>query len=421
MLTIDTLGMKESELSLLTARIKVFTDRIGSQSISTISKSDLQIIVNEISDRNPYTGKKSAQRTVQRYIDAVDRVFRFAMGDRAISYDPCEFVKNPSNIKEERGPIEIKQIQWITNTPHRAQTAAMLMLYAGLRRGEVTALRWNDIDLENRIISINKSYDFKEHELKKPKTDEGTRNVHICKKLLEYIKSIPTPQNDTELVVRAVRAKYMSETAWKRMLEQYLLDLDVKYGDHTEGYNKFSPKKEPATITPFTWHMLRHTYCTMLHAAGIDVLIAQRQMGHAEPSTTMDIYTHLDKLLANPDFSDFDQYCEALSLGDESSQIASKKLSSRIQTLREEDKEELKTTITGIIQDALKQNNMPDISDDPEARIQAEIEQLQFQRQNPEFFGGWNGNGADNANTSYFFEIDRKIAELSSKLSSLSQ
>lgn len=422
MLSIDTEGMKESELSLLKARVTVFTDQIGAKPISTISKSELQEIVNEIYRNNPHTHKKSSKRTVQRYIVAVGRVFRFAIGDRAINFNPAEKLKNPSGIKEKRGSIEMRQIQWITQTPHRAQTAAMLMLYAGLRRGEVTALRWSDIDFEHRIISITKSFDFKTQQLKEPKTDAGKRNVHLCQKLYDYLQSIYTSNHVTDLIVRPARAKYMSETAWKRMLEQYLLDLDIKYGNHSDGYNKFNPRKEPATITPFKWHMLRHTFCTMLHAAGIDVLVAQREMGHAKPSTTMDIYTHLDQELSKPDFSDFDTYCESLSLGDEPSLSTSKKLAARIQTLREEEKKDLTDVLSGIIQDAMKGNNASvQEPDDTIEKIQAEIQELKFQRENPEFFGGWSDDGEETDNESYYAEIDRKIEEMSSKLSSLTK
>ena len=48
-------------------------------------------------------------------------------------------------------------------------------------------------------------------------------------------------------------------------------------------------------ITPFTPHELRHTFCTILFESGVDVLTAQKLMGHSDPKITMDIYTHLSE------------------------------------------------------------------------------------------------------------------------------
>ena len=58
---------------------------------------------------------------------------------------------------------------------------------------------------------------------------------------------------------------------------------------------KPGPKKLPMLIPTFTPHQLRHTYITMLYLAGVDVLAAKEQAGHADIATTLGIYTHLDK------------------------------------------------------------------------------------------------------------------------------
>ena len=72
-----------------------------------------------------------------------------------------------------------------------------------------------------------------------------------------------------------------------------MCDLNVKYGYAGEDVSKFDPKGLPMRIEPFTAHQLRHTCASNLYEAGVDVLSAQHLLGHAKPSTTMDIYTHL--------------------------------------------------------------------------------------------------------------------------------
>lgn len=52
---------------------------------------------------------------------------------------------------------------------------------------------------------------------------------------------------------------------------------------------------EAAGFPSFTPHQLRHTYATMLYSAGVDILTAQRLLGHASPQVTLEIYTHLEK------------------------------------------------------------------------------------------------------------------------------
>ena len=86
----------------------------------------------------------------------------------------------------------------------------------------------------------------------------------------------------------------MTDTAWKRMWDSYLYCLNLQYGDFPEPHVKFEPQKIPMLIRPFSPHDLRHTYCTMLYEAGVDVLTAKEQMGHSDVKTTLGIYTHLD-------------------------------------------------------------------------------------------------------------------------------
>jgi Phage integrase family. len=61
--------------------------------------------------------------------------------------------------KERRALTESEQ-QWIIDTEHRAQLPAMIMLFSGLRRGEVIPLMWSDVDLKRGFISVNKSVEF---------------------------------------------------------------------------------------------------------------------------------------------------------------------------------------------------------------------------------------------------------------------
>ena len=206
------------------------------------------------------------------------------------------------------------------------------MLYAGLRRGELIPLLWSDIDLKSGTISVNKSVEFINGapNLKSGgKTDAATRTVFMPKLLIKYLE--PLAGNPFALVCPSAHGKLMSDTAWKRLWESYLKELNIRYGDFKNSVlwdgdtapSKFNPKKVPMLIPEFTAHSLRHTYITMLYKAGVDVLTAKEQAGHADISTTLAIYTHLDSEFKKKTLTKLDDYL-ASGIEDEDVDQASK-------------------------------------------------------------------------------------------------
>ena len=83
---------------------------------------------------------------------------------------------------------------------------------------------------------------------------------------------------------------------------------NVSYSDSGIDFKKYSPKKIPFTINKFTLHCLRHTFCTMMYEAEVDLLTAQQQMGHSDVKTTLSIYTHLQEQKRQSNFSKINEY-----------------------------------------------------------------------------------------------------------------
>ena len=210
-----------------------------------------------------------------------------------------------------RDPISEEQQQWIRSTPHAAQRAAMLMLYSGLRRGEATALTWADIDLEDATIRVSKGYNYAEKKTKSPKTAAGDRVVSIPKILVDYLR---TQQDGCLYVLHNRHGQRLTEQAWKRLWQSYMQDLNVKYG-YGGQQSKFRPGGLPMRIETFTPHQLRHTFCTLMYFAGVDVLTARDQMGHKDISVTLGIYTALDKKFKKKKINRLDTYLKKHSAG----------------------------------------------------------------------------------------------------------
>ncbi len=184
-----------------------------------------------MSKENPSTDKTTSKKNIQRYIRALANVFEFARKERAYNFcNPYNDLKSLKNaVSKTRTAINKHTIQLIITTEHRAKVATCIMLLAGLRRGEVTALTWFDIDLKNRIINVNKSYDFKQCELKETKTKAGIRKIPMNDFLYELLLEAKKNSNGS-YIVQKVYGGRMTETAWKRLFESYMEALRTADG-----------------------------------------------------------------------------------------------------------------------------------------------------------------------------------------------
>lgn len=279
--------LKESEFNTAKSRLEYFTTYKGGTFAKTrlkdIMPDDIQPIIYALYKNNPSTGKKTAKRTLIRYLNELKHVFEYARKQRCYNYpNPCDDVTIPEKaIEEKRDALNHHEIIAVINTEHRAKLAAHIMMFAGLRRGELTALTWDDIDLEKRIICVNKSYNFKSNEVKETKSDAGVRKIPINDSLFKLLQE-EKMKTKRKLVIEKVTKGIMTESAWKRMFESYEKAIRKQH-EQTETFEMFTP------------HMLRHTYCSMLSWAGVDIKSAQVLMGHSDFSTTANIYTHANE------------------------------------------------------------------------------------------------------------------------------
>lgn len=292
-------NISESEYKVLKSRLHFFIDYKGGLLAKTrlndILTSHIQPAINTLYKVNPSTGKNTAKRTIERYIRALSNVFEFARKERAYNFcNPCDGLKIPKNsITKTRNAINKHTIQLILTTEHRAKVAACIMLLAGLRRGELTALTWFDIDFKNKIINVNKSYDFKQCKIKETKTKAGIRKIPMNDYLYDLLIKAKK-SSEGSYVIQKVYGGRMTETAWKRLFESYMNALK-----EVDNINKKPPCISDEQFEEFTAHQLRHTYCSMLQWSGVDIKTAQELMGHSEYGVTANIYTHVDEQSKN--------------------------------------------------------------------------------------------------------------------------
>lgn len=319
------LKLKKTEVS--NGRYNTYTYRVRNleplvnSPIAKIRTADVQDIILDMAAQG------YAQKTIKDTRNAASQIFKLAIDNRVIDYNPATSVRLPSESPHtERRALTPEEQQWIVDTPHRAQRAAMIMMYAGLRRGELIPLLWTDIDLKNKTIRISKSVEMingKSIVKDGAKTEAGVRTVYIPQVLADFLAS--EPRNNNLLVCPSSNGKMITDSGWKRMWDSYLSELNFKYGDfsgilvpdkqnsdkmvqYQKPKSRFAPQKIPFVIPRFTAHWLRHTFITLMYLAGVDVLTAKEQAGHADISTTMSIYTHLDSIHKVKQINKLDEY-----------------------------------------------------------------------------------------------------------------
>ena len=284
--------VSEDRYNALVTRANVWIDALCNAQINQIKPFELQTILFSISAQNPYTGKPMAKKTIRGYVQVINAIFDFAIDNRVIDYNPANKLKAPQGATtSQRRALTEKERQWVMEFEHRAKPSAMLMMLSGLRRGEATALQWNDIDFINNKISVTKSFNFKTKDFKTPKNGKS-RVVSVPQMLIDYLRTLPRV---SLFVLTNAKGQMMTDDSWRRLYQSYMTDLNIEYGfgGIENAPSKFAPTKMPMIITPFTPHELRHTFCTIMYEAGIDALTAKEQLGHADIQTTLSIYTHL--------------------------------------------------------------------------------------------------------------------------------
>lgn len=242
---------------------------IGSKKMSAVTVDDAALVWKHYSGYSASTVKRS-------------RMLFLALFDTAIENDICR--KNPFRAKYAQPPkapagthraLTDEEITLIQTTPHRMQTAALVMLYAGLRRGEVIALSMQDIDLTAGTITIDKAVRFNGNRpvLSSPKTAAGKRSVPVLSVLRPFLSG------RVGLLLSTEKGGMMTDTAFRRCWESYLLHLSRAAG-------------HPVSIRP---HDLRHTYCTMLRDSGVDMKQAMIWMGHSDEKMILHVYDHVSE------------------------------------------------------------------------------------------------------------------------------
>jgi integrase len=155
-------------------------------------------------------------------------------------------------------------------------------MYAGLRLGELRALRWEDIDLSAGIIRVQRSWDMVEGEIL-PKSHAGTRALPIAAVLREHLArhALATGRRDGLAFGRTADRPVDTGTLWRRSRKAW------------DAANEKRAEAGLEPLSPITPHECRHTFASLMIAAGINAKTLSTYMGHSSITITYDRYGHL--------------------------------------------------------------------------------------------------------------------------------
>lgn len=275
-LTAKSLGMYDEKYN---GYIK---PRIGSMKLRDVRDVHLQRILNDQAGKSFYHVEKL--RRVMR------EMFSRARKSRLIVYDPSEDLVLPAAPKGSHRSIteaERKVILEVAET-HPAGLWILTLLYTGMRPGEAAALNWADIDFARNEIHVHAALESGSNRVKGPKTEAGVRDIPIHARLLPLLQAA---QGDPfSPVFPTGSGGRQNSGSMARMWKAFKRAMDVHMG--AEVYrNKIKTSLVSADLSPYC---LRHTFCTDLQRAGVPLNVAKELMGHADISTTANIYTHRD-------------------------------------------------------------------------------------------------------------------------------
>ncbi|WP_017470668.1 tyrosine-type recombinase/integrase [Amphibacillus jilinensis] len=151
------------------------------------------------------------------------------------------------------------------------QTFFMVLFYGGLRKGEALALTWNDIDFDNNIIDINKT--VYHGRITSPKNESSVRKIKMPQHTMNLLGELKLQSKiKMDYVVFGTFKDHIAHTTIDRYFHQYIEQVEVKR---------------------IRIHDFRHSHASYLISLGNDIQIVSKRLGHANTSTTYDIYSHL--------------------------------------------------------------------------------------------------------------------------------
>ena|SRR5438270_2463964 len=243
---------------------------LGHWRLSTITRRDLQQLLERLQGEP----LKLSASTIRNVLCPLQVIFARALHDEQLAIDPTIGLRLPAPHGRRERIASVEEAKALLDAlPDRDRALWAAAFYAGLRRGELQALRWHNVDFEQRVICVESSWDQHEGQIE-VKTDAGRRTLPIADPLRRELAAhkLRTGRTDDELVFgRTEAAAFVPSTVRLRAFEAW----------------------KAAALEPVGLHEARHCAASFLIAAGLNAKELSVYMGHSDIRVTYNTYGHL--------------------------------------------------------------------------------------------------------------------------------
>lgn len=290
-------------------------DGFGKKKIREIKYSDVLFFYNYLIDER---GLKVA--TLDNVHTTLHPAFDMAVRDNLIRLNPTDGVmaaikKTPGRVKGVRHALTKEQqkhfLEYVEECPllNKWLPLFTILLGTGMRIGEAIGLRWEDVDFDRHMISINHNlvyytHDYERERLSKkqislPKTAAGVRVIPMMPQVFDAFMYLYEYQRRKR--IRCEKIDGMTNFVFRHDDGRVILPgtindaikKAIKYHNEEEVEKAKAEGREPVLLPDFSCHHLRHTFCTRFCENETNVKVIQTIMGHADIETTMDIYAEV--------------------------------------------------------------------------------------------------------------------------------
>ncbi|HEV7400832.1 MAG TPA: site-specific integrase [Solirubrobacterales bacterium] len=253
----------------------------GGVRLSELTRAQLQDFVDRL-----LAGKLAAS-TIRNTMNPLQAIYRHAVRRELVTINPTREVDLPAaRGRRERIATAAEAARLIAALPDSDRAIWATAFYAGLRRGELQALRVSDIDLGRSEISVQRSWDQCEGPIA-PKSKAGVRTVPILAVLRDHLEARAFGADSDLVFGRGVNDPFRPKAIADRTKRAW-----AEANEH-ERETAEREGRDPDLLQPITFHECRHTFASLLIDAGVNPKAIQEFMGHATIEETFSRYGHL--------------------------------------------------------------------------------------------------------------------------------
>lgn len=284
-------------------------DSFGKLKLTDIRFSDIKNFYYQL-----IVEKQFQPETVDCVHTLIHPALQLAVRENLIRNNPSDGamgdIKRMSNWKNKRHALSLPQQQTFMQFMRTSGEfegwlpIVTVLLGTGMRIGECLGLRWEDLDFDNKTISVNHSYSYRpvdesgksEQHIQSPKTAAGTRIIPMIDEVYEAFLSeyeIQKCIGFCEAEIDGYSGFIFStsrHTLYNPNCVNRALHRAITACNKWEKKRALVEKREPVEVPLFSAHVLRHTFCTRLCENESNLKVIQSIMGHSDIGTTMDVY-----------------------------------------------------------------------------------------------------------------------------------